>query len=189
MNHSRAPYDGRRPVDLSTERLVLTPPSEDDFKDIHDLWNDPVTLAFLGRPSTMEEAWVRVLKYVGHWSLFGFGFWMLREAATGRFVGEAGLAYHKRDNGLCSDPEAGWALKGSFHGKGYGREALVAILAWADLHLATRRLICLVDPANVASVRLAESTGFRRVGETGLGDHQVGLFERFGPSPNSKAQE
>src|SRR3954447_10623861 len=109
-------------VRLTTERLVLTPADLNDFGDIHDLWNDPATLTFLGQPSTMEEAWVRLLKYIGHWSLFGFGFWMLREAATGQFVGEAGLAFHKRS--LGPDPEAGWALTGPAQGKGYAREAL-----------------------------------------------------------------
>jgi RimJ/RimL family protein N-acetyltransferase len=156
---------------------MLTPADLGDFQDIHDLWNDPVTLAYLGKPSTMEEAWVRLLKYVGHWSLFGFGFWMLREAGTGRFVGEAGLAYHKR--GLGADPEAGWALAGPMQGKGFAREALLAIVAWADVHLKADRTICLIDPANLASVRLAHSIGFQSAGEADLDGRSVILLERF----------
>jgi len=162
---------------IKTKRLILDPATLDDFQDIHALWNDPATLVFLGDPSTEEEAWSRLLKYIGHWSAFGFGFWMLREATTGRYVGEAGLAYHKRN--LGSDPEAGWALAGAGQGKGYAREALAAIFSWADVHLSAARTICLVDPANLASVRLAESIGFQKASETDLRGKRVILFERF----------
>jgi RimJ/RimL family protein N-acetyltransferase len=172
---------------IETKRLVLRPPIETDFADILALWTDPATMIYLGRPSSPDEAWVRLLKYVGHWSLFGFGYWMLREAETGRFVGEAGLAFQKRDKIDGRDPEAGWALVGSAQGKGYAREALAAILAWSDAHLASPRTICLIDPANRASIRLAEHEGFRAAGETELGESRVILFERLRPRSTEQA--
>ncbi|MDT9598149.1 GNAT family N-acetyltransferase [Sphingosinicella rhizophila] len=167
------------PVTIETARLVLRPPSADDFADLLALWTDPVTLAFLGRASTPAEAWARMLKYAGHWSLFGFGYWMLREAGTGRFVGEGGLAHQKRDGIDGGDPEAGWALVGSAQGKGYGQEALAAILAWGDTCLPSPRTLCLIDRANHASIRLAERNGYRASGEATLNEAPVVLFERM----------
>jgi RimJ/RimL family protein N-acetyltransferase len=38
-----------------------------------------------------------LLRYVGHWSLLGFGYWILEERATGEFVGEVGFSDYKRD--------------------------------------------------------------------------------------------
>ena len=62
----------------------------------------------------------------------GFGYWAIEEKATGDFIGEIGLADFQRDLDppLGDGPEAGWALRVASHGKGYGEEALRAVLAW-----------------------------------------------------------
>ena len=46
-----------------------------------------------GRPYTREEVWARILRYVGHWTLKGYGFWAIEEKLSGDFIGEAGHLY------------------------------------------------------------------------------------------------
>ena len=100
---------------LDTERLTMRGHTLADFDECLAMWTDPVVMRHLGgRPLTMEEMWARLLRYAGSWSLLGFGYWVVRERATGRFVGEVGLADLRRDiePRLGGVPEAGWVLGG-----------------------------------------------------------------------------
>jgi RimJ/RimL family protein N-acetyltransferase len=165
---------------IVTNRLILLPPTVDDFDLLAALWTDPSLLRYIGRASTQEEVWVRLLKYSGHWALFGFGYWMLREADSGRFIGEAGVAWQRRTGMTAHDnlPEAGWMLASCAHGKGFAREALGAILDWTEARRGQRGVTCLINPMNAASVRLAESQGFRKFGTTRMGESVVDEFLR-----------
>ena len=80
-----------RPVPvIETERLILRGHVLEDSEASLALWTDPEVTRFIGgKPSTTEEVWPRLLRYAGHWSLLGFGYWAITEKATGRFVGEA----------------------------------------------------------------------------------------------------
>src|ERR1035438_972988 len=83
---------------LETERLRLRGHRLDDFDASAAMWADPnVTKHIGGHPLTEEEAWTKFLRYVGHWALLGFGYWVVEEKATGNFVGEIGFADYKRD--------------------------------------------------------------------------------------------
>lgn len=165
----------RPTASIVTGRLVLRPPTVDDFDDLAALWTDASLLRYIGRASTQEEVWVRLLKYSGHWALFGFGYWMLHEADSGRFIGEAGIAFQRR-TGMPAHgdlPEAGWMLRSSAQGNGFAREALAAILNWTEPRLGATGVTCLIDPMNEASFRLAESQGFKKTGTVKIGESIV----------------
>jgi len=145
------------------------------------MWADPVVVRHIGgRPFTAQETWTKILRYVGHWQLLGFGYWVLCERATGRFVGEAGFADFRREMTppLDGTPELGWALATWAHGRGLATEALRAMLAWGDSHLAARRTVCIINPDNRASIRVAEKIGYREKVKTRYGNDAVLLFER-----------
>jgi RimJ/RimL family protein N-acetyltransferase len=74
---------------LETERLRLRGHRLDDFVQCAAMWADRnVTRHIGGKPLTEEESWTRLLRYVGHWALLGFGYWVAEEKASGNFVGE-----------------------------------------------------------------------------------------------------
>jgi len=149
---------------LETERLTLRAHRLDDFRECAAMWADPEVTRFIGgRPCSEEEAWAKVLRYVGHWSLLGFGYWAIEEKATGKFVGELGFADFKRDiePPLKDLPELGWALVTLVHGKGYATEAVRAAVAWGDRHFgSTQQTVCLINPENLASLRVAQKCGY-----------------------------
>ena len=61
------------------------------------MWGDrDVTRYIGGKPFSREEVWSKILRYAGHWSLLGFGYWVIADRASGRFLGEAGFADFKR---------------------------------------------------------------------------------------------
>ena len=61
---------------IETERLRLRGHTLADFADSAAMWaEDAVTRLLGGRPLTEEEVWTRLLRYVGHWALQGYGYW------------------------------------------------------------------------------------------------------------------
>ncbi|AKQ64692.1 acetyltransferase, GNAT family [Myxococcus hansupus] len=166
---------------IETERLVLQGHRLEDFEDCFAMWADPAVVRFIsGKPSTREEMWSRLLRYVGHWTLLGYGFWVVREKGTGRLVGEVGLGdFHRNmQPPLSSAVEAGWVLASGTHGKGYATEAVRAALAWADAHLRPERVACIIAPENTASLRVASKCGFRPTGQGVYMGQPTLMFER-----------
>lgn len=147
---------------LETERLILRGPRRDDLDAYAAMWGDPaVTRHIGGRAFTREEVWARLLRDIGHWVALGHGFWIACEREGGRFVGAVGIADFQRDlDPPLEAPEAGWVLSPSAHGRGLATEAVGAVLAWADAHLDAPRTVCLIDPDNTASLRVAAKCGY-----------------------------
>ena len=62
---------------IETARLKLRGHRLDDFTPCAAMWADPVVTRHIGgRPLSEEESWTRLLRYVGHWALLGFGYWV-----------------------------------------------------------------------------------------------------------------
>ena len=148
---------------IETDRLLLRQHRLADFDDSAALWADARVTRFIGgRPFTREECWTRFLRYVGHWSAMGFGYWTIREKASGRFVGEVGFADYKRDvePPLDAAPEHGWVLADWAGGRGLATEAAGAALGWADRAFAGRSTVCIIRPDHAASIRVAKKLGY-----------------------------
>ena len=166
---------------LTTDRLVMRPPTRDDFEDSAACWGNAEVVRFIGgRVFTREECWSRLLRYVGHWALQGYGFWTVRERETGVYAGEVGLADFRRDMTPSFDGamEMGWVLVPRAQGKGYATEAVRAALAWSETNFRGIRLVCMIDPGNVASLKVAGKCGFRQFAQTSYKESDVLLFER-----------
>ena len=166
---------------IDTERLTLRGHTLADFADCAAMWADPdVTRHIGGRPSTEEEAWTRLLRYVGHWTLLGFGYWVVRDKASNRVVGEVGFADFKRamDPPLDGAPEIGWVLATWAHGNGFATEAARAAVRWGEARFGAVRTVCIIDPDNVASIRVAEKCGYTEALRTTYKGHPTILFRR-----------
>ncbi|MDZ4738284.1 MAG: GNAT family N-acetyltransferase [Alphaproteobacteria bacterium] len=159
---------GAVPV-VETERLRLRGHRLDDFEACAALWADPVVTRFIGgKASTRDESWMRLLRNVGHWSLLGFGYWLVEEKASDRFVGEIGFSELKREiePGFEGVPEAGWVLLPTAHGRGIATEAVKAVLAWGDKKFTGGPTVCIINPENSASIGVAAKCGYREVART-----------------------
>ncbi|KFG68042.1 GNAT family N-acetyltransferase [Microvirga sp. BSC39] len=166
---------------VETDRLILRGHRLEDFADSLALWTDPESVRFIsGKPSTREEAWARMLRYAGHWSLLGFGYWVVTDRMTGRFVGEVGFGNFKRDiePSLEAMPEIGWVLAVDQHGRGYATEAAQAAVAWGEAHFGPIRTACIIAPENGPSIRVAEKCGYREFQRTTYKDQPTILFVR-----------
>lgn len=167
--------------ELETDRLILRPHVVGDFDESFALWSDEIVTRFIGgKPSSREEVWSRLLRYVGHWAMLGYGYWVIREKHNGRFVGELGFADFRReiDPPLDGVPEIGWALMPSAHGQGYATEAVRGALAWADAKWTGGDTVCIIAPDNAPSRRVAQKCGYVEERQTTYKGHATGVFRR-----------
>ena len=163
---------------IETERLRLRRHTNADLAPSLAMWSDPNTTRFIGgKPSSEQQTWMRLLQYVGHWDLMGFGYWAIEERLSGAFIGEVGFADFKRDiaPSMRGNPELGFALSGSYQRKGFATEAVRGALSWADAHLPYPQTVCLIDLENRISLRVAEKCGYD-VFERGRYNGQSVLF-------------
>lgn len=75
-------------------------------------------------------------------------------------------------------PELGIWLKQQAHGQGYGKEAIVALVAWATEHLDVDGFVYPVDRRNLASRKIPEALGgkiAKTETTTGLGGNALEL--------------
>ena len=153
---------------LETERLRLRAHRREDLDAIADMWGDPQVTRYIGPPFTREECWSRLLRAAGHWTLLGFGYWVVEEKSSGAFVGEVGFADYQRGISAALDgvPECGWTLARWSHGQGYATEAVRAVLAWGDVAFGDLPTVCIVAPDNAASLRVARKCGYVEIERT-----------------------
>lgn len=166
---------------LTTARLTLSPPQLSDFDDSAAMWFEPEVYRYVGgRPATREENWARLLRARGLWALLGYGYWAVRETATGRYVGEVGFADLHRDIQPSFEgvPEMGWILSGQFHRQGLGAEAVQAGLAWGERQWGAAPVVCIIHAGNAASLALAAKVGFVERERTTYKDVPTILMQR-----------
>ncbi|HIV76140.1 MAG TPA: GNAT family N-acetyltransferase [Candidatus Sphingomonas excrementigallinarum] len=145
------------------ERLTLRPYEVADYDAYAAMVADQVVVRHAGAPMTGEEAWMRLLRFIGHWSVFGYGLFAVLDRANGQYLGETGFMDFRREvtpRLNPSPPEAAWVFTSAAHGKGYAFEAATAAHRWMDAHYAPPMTQCIISPANLGSIRLAERLGY-----------------------------
>ena len=168
----------RVPV-LVTDRLVLRAHESGDLERSAAMWADPVVVRHIGnQPFSRQEVWSRLLRYVGHWAVLGYGYWAVTSRDDGHLLGELGFADFKRsiEPSIEGVPELGFALMREAHGKGFATEALRAVVAWGDERFA--RTVAIVNPDNVVSQRVLDKLGYRDTHRTTYGGEAVRMFAR-----------
>ena len=170
---------------LETARLRLREHRRDDLSRAFLLWSNLTVVRFIGgKSNTRQQCWSRILSYRGHWDLMGFGYWAVEEKSSGLYIGDVGFADFKREitPSIEGAPEIGWALMPSHHGQGLAGEAVETALAWGGQNLkricGAERSVCLIDPANASSLRIAAKFGYREFARTTVAEAETILFER-----------
>jgi RimJ/RimL family protein N-acetyltransferase len=161
-------------VTLVTERLTLRTFRAEDAAPYAAMCADPEVMRYLGegRTLTPAEAWRQMAMILGHWRLRGYGLWAVEERATGALLGRLGFFNPEGWPGL----ELAWALRREAWGKGYATEGARRALAHAFTEMGQPRVISLIHPRNVASIRVAERLGQTLEDRTELYGHEVLVY-------------
>jgi RimJ/RimL family protein N-acetyltransferase len=155
---------------IETEHLTLRKPTLEDAPGAAELLADTDVMRWLGGKTVPADDVPAVIeKWIARWDVNGCGPFSVLRREDGRWLGRVGiLVWDTRgdwthttfaDSAEFAQPELGWALTSEHWGQGYATEAARAVREWAYTDLGATRLVSLIDPANVASQRVAERLG------------------------------
>jgi len=146
---------------LTTERLLLRHFHILDSEPMYRVFGDAEVMRFGDGVQTNEwiQDWLRTC-FEHYYQIWGFGPYAVVEQSSRNVIGYCGLFFFTDVNGR-PEIEIGYRLARSMWGKGYATEAAVAVRNFAFTALSIKRLIAMIDPANVASIRVAEKIGMR----------------------------
>jgi RimJ/RimL family protein N-acetyltransferase len=149
---------------LETERLLLREFVAEDAAAFYRLNSNPLVVRYTGDPGvkSVEEAREGLLaRPIADYLKYGFGRWACVFKNNGEIIGFAGLKY--LDD--LKEVDLGYRFLPEYWGIGLATEASRAVLADGFGRLGLTRIIGLVEPANVRSVRVLEKLGmtFERV--------------------------
>jgi RimJ/RimL family protein N-acetyltransferase len=156
---------------IETERLLLRPPEERDVDMVYRFVSDPEVMRWIdpdGTVGTWDDAVRRIELYRRAWEIDGCGHFMVVPRGGEEAVGRVGLLFWepdfsehgtRSDIGKDAETELGWTLERAAWGKGYATEGALAVRDWVLRELQPRRLISLIHPDNVRSMRVAEKIG------------------------------
>lgn len=143
---------------MQTERLLLREFTLDDAEAYWPLVSLPEVLRHTGElPRTsLDEVHQTLLdRPIRDYSVHGYGRMACIEKGSGRLVGFSGLKYLED----LQEVDIGYRFLPDCWGKGYATESARALMQHGMLEHGITRVIGLVEPANVASVRVLTKLG------------------------------
>jgi len=149
-------------VRLTTERLVLRPPTLDDLPVWHAIYLDAEEVWYGAPRSSLVENREKLTRQVEHFEQHGFGMCAVDLAASGETIGSAGLQH------LEGGPEieVGYRFLKAHWGQGYATESARASIAYGFDEVGLERIVAVALETNVASRRVLEKCGLNEIGLT-----------------------
>jgi [ribosomal protein S5]-alanine N-acetyltransferase len=139
---------------LHAERLI-----EAHLPVLRRLHGNAQVMTTLGGVRTAAETAASLERNLAHWDRYGFGIWVLRDSATGRVAGSAGLR-HRQVEGVA-EVELRCALFPEFWGRGLATDAARACVTIGRDWLGLSSVVALTGRENVASQRMLVKAGLR----------------------------
>ena len=147
-------------MELKTERLTLRRVAAEDWSAIQAIWADIARSPYAQYDKPKDLADEAVRPRIARWASFSESREHLFFAVClgGTVIGY--IALNRRPDSY----EAGYCFHSSYHGKGYARESLASVLAYAKEQDLTARITAGTALANTPSVNLLTALGFRLEG-------------------------
>ena len=147
-------------VILETDRLLLREYVEEDAEAFFKLNSDPEVLRYVPDKALLnvEQARQILIEHpIADYRKYGFGRGACILKSTGEQIGFAGLKYLEE----LGEVDVAFRLMRTHWGQGLATEAALASVRFGFTDLGLKRIIGLVMPENLASVRVLEKTGLR----------------------------
>jgi len=148
---------------VETARLLLRMPELSDAEAFMAILWDPEVVeqkqvTLLEPPGGLDLALKNTSKMRRQWELRGYGQWSVIEKVTGQVIGCVGFYHPQRP---WPGVDLGWVVHRSRWGQGLATEAASAALGWIWEHTQIDRIVSLIAPDDLRSIRVATKIGER----------------------------
>jgi len=144
---------------LKTGRLGFSVWSEKDLSDALELWGNSEVTKFIAADGKMskEQVQQRLKKEIEIYNNANIQYWPISLIENRQNVGCCGLRPYVSKNNTF---EMGIHLKEKYWGKGFAKEACLAVMEYAFKTLRVNALFAGHNPKNIASAQLLKKLGF-----------------------------
>ena len=143
---------------LTTDRLLISKITIDDAEFILELMNDKDWIKNIGDKGvrTVEDAQVYIQnRFLTTYHDSNYGFYTMNLKNTQQIIGIVGLV----DREGIDHIDIGYGILPEFRGKGYAFEAAKAIYDYGYQELNLEKIVAIVDPDNIPSIKLLSKLG------------------------------
>ena len=162
---------------IETERLMLRRFTPEDAAANYRIYTDPANMRFMGRPTdSVEFERYHLQRHIAnYYDRHGFGLWATVLREKNQLVGRCGLLYQQVEE--TQEVEVSYLIDRHFWGQGLATEAARAVVKLGLERYGFSRLVALINPENIASVRVAEKIGMKYERDVSFKDFgQVALY-------------
>lgn len=152
-----------------------------DAERLFEIYSDRETMKFMGGgPQTVDDERGALQRHREiYYDLYGFGLWGVVLKSENKLLGRCGIIKQEIEGETME--EISYLIDREYWNKGYVTEAAKAVVEVAREKYRLKKLIALILPENVGSIRVAEKCGFEleRMLEVHKIWNNVGLYARM----------
>lgn len=172
-------------MQLTTQRLILTPISKDDSDRFYNLnikpevrqylWDDEVI------PLSLSNDIIKTS--IDHFKEENWGLWKIK-TQNNLFIGYCGLWHFFEE----AQPQLLYVIDPEFAKNGYAKEASQTVISYAFDKLKFDYITASMNEANLASIKVCESLGMKKI-ETQIIDGNPIVFYKLNQSTSSDSSQ
>lgn len=160
---------------IETPRLLLRPFRLSDKSPLTKLLTDPAVMQFsVSGPKPDVEIADDLHDWVANHRSGWPERWAVTKGSTGECIGFCGFSFHPVAQQWVW--ELGYRLLPAEWGRGYATEAAAACRDWFFANMPFDKFVLMIDPANVASARVAEKITAKHEFDTECYGMHVGIY-------------
>lgn len=146
---------------MTTDRLIIREITLDDIDELYDIYADEEVTKYIDNLYENREDEIEFTKaYIKNmYGFYEYGMWIVQKK-DGKVIGRAGISNREVDGE--SELEIGYLIGKPYQRRGYGYEAVSAIVNYAFDELEAEKLNCFIREGNHTSEKFAERLGFEK---------------------------
>lgn len=161
---------------LETSRLILRPFQPDDAEVLQAVLGDAEVMRFsVSGVMNLDQIQGWLDRQIAGREKYGYGMNAAIEKNSKQLIGFCGLCVFEDLDGQRED-EIGYRLARAWWGKGLATEAAIATRDYGFDQIGLNRLVCIIEPENIRSIRVAERVGMQYERATKFKGLDVGIY-------------
>ncbi|EIT87110.1 acetyltransferase [Fictibacillus macauensis ZFHKF-1] len=164
-------------MNIQSDALLFRHYQDEDFDFLYSLVGNPEMVTYIGDGHPRDRIGAKKFLdwiYQTYNRSTHLGLMVLVRKEDGVSVGHAGIV-PQIIHGV-EEFEIGYWIAKEYWGKGYATEAALALRNYGEMHVQKQRFISLIQPANIASQKVAKKIGMILEKELTIGNRPVYLF-------------